>query len=483
MTLSIGRVQGPTLKFLATLEKKIMAFKSEPYWVIELECTKDNKAFTAIHEKEKFFDKLEAQDVKQKVGGTATVSSVDKRSVNIKPPAPFDLTTLQTEAHRWFKIDPARTLTIAQELYTAALISYPRTSSQQLPPDYDYRAIMKSLSGLKDYEALLNELLEKKTLTPANGKKKDPAHPAIHPTGEKPHALSAQHKKIYDLIVKRFMATFASKAVRENATVRLDVGGENFVAKGSLTIEPGWHRFYAPYVKLDEVELPALCKGDVVEIKKINFDEKMTQPPKRYTPASIIRKMERESIGTKATRSSIVDILFKRGYIKGKSLEVTQLGLDVVENLSNFCPEVLDISLTRKFEEEMESIRAGKLTSEKVVEDGREALTKILTEFKSHEMDIGSGLCKSALAQQRAKNSIGSCIKCDGNLLLRSGRDKTQFLGCSNYPKCTFTMSLPKGKISLAASCKQCGWRTLKLTGKRPWFFCVNPECPSKKRK
>lgn len=480
-TLSVGRVQGPTLKFLAVTEKKIREFKPETYWQLELVLIKDSVLFSAFHIKDKFLDKDEALRIKEKCGKKAKIVDLKKSRIKQKPPTPFDLTTLQTEAYRCLKIDPRRTLQIAQDLYIEAYISYPRTASEQLPPDIDCRKIISSLKALASVRPLAESLLAKKSLKPNNGKKTDPAHPAIHPTGEIPTGLDGAHKDIYELIVHRFLATFGDDAVRESVTVEFDNNGEQFIAKGITTVVRGWHELYGRFLKLEEELLPQLAIGEELDVKDINLLEKETKPPKRYTPASIIRKMEKENIGTKATRANIVDILYKRGYVTGSTIEVTELGLRVVDTLNRFCPEVVNIKLTREFEERMDDIQNGKTDSEQIISEGKATIERISAEFKSHEKEIGKSLRDSILSAQKAKDTLGGCIKCDGNMVMRTSKNGQQFVGCDNYPNCTFTMSLPKGKIKKAGECKQCGYAVLQVSGRKPWRFCANPHCPTKK--
>jgi DNA topoisomerase-1 len=480
VTLSIGRVQGPTLKILSTRELAIKAFKSEKYWQVELLLLKEKKQFSALHEKDKFKDASEATKVKEKCGKTAVVEKVTRKKYNQTPPCPFDLTTLQTEAYKHLNIDPRRTMEIAQDLYINALISYPRTSSQQLPAELNLKGIVEKLRSNAEYRELCAKLLET-AIKPNNGKKTDPAHPAIHPTGEKAERLEGQHRKLYDLIARRFLATFGENAVRQTMTVLLDNNGERFVSTGTATVERGWHVYYGPYAKFDEVELPALNNGEVVEVLDILVHEKETQPPKRYTPASIIKEMEKRNIGTKSTRSQIVDILYRRNYITGKTLEVSPLGINVVKTLDKYCPEVLSDKLTRKFEEEMEGIQNSKVTMDAVVDDGRATLGRILDKFKENELNIGQSLGLSAITAIKKRESLGKCLKCEGDLVMRESRYGGFFIGCSSYPKCTFIISLPKAKVRRVGNCNQCDYATFAY-GDKGWRFCINPECPTKKK-
>ena len=484
-TLSIGRVQGPALRLLAARERKIKAFKPKDFWEVELDCVKDEIDFTAMHVEGKFWEKDKAVKAHERCGDKATVVKISKRKTRQKPPNPFDLTTLQTEAYRHHRISPAETLKIAQTLYTNALISYPRTSSKQLPDDIDVKKIIESLKSQEDYSVLCEKLLSRKKLKPNNGRKSDPAHPAIHPTGEKPGRLSGRDQKIYDLIVRRFMATFGDPAVRESVKGELDNNGELFTVKGTATVEPNWHVYYGPYAKFKETTLPAMSKGDVVDVKDVKLNEKETQPPKRYTPAGIIRELEKRNLGTKATRSSIIDILFKRGYLTGKSIEVTPLGLKVVETLKKHCPDVISDKMTRMFEEEMVEIQEGKLTRDDVISEAREAITKISDDFKKNSGKIGGELAETLDSTVNQLKYLTDCPDCGKKLVIRRSRKGNQFVGCTGYPKCTHTKPLPQGKIEKIGDCQHCDSVQLKSIkkGKRPFIFCLNMDCPGRKKR
>ncbi len=311
-TLSIGRVQGPALKLIVDKEREIRAFVPEPYWVISALLNKD-KDFEAVHVKEKFEKEEEAKAAYEKVKGqkTGTVKSVDRKKYKQPPPNPFDLTSLQVEAHRHHRIAPKQTLEIGQTLYERGYISYPRTSSQQLPPSIGYKKILDKIAQQSEYSEGAEKLLSKPSLRPNNGKKKDPAHPAIYPTGEVPKGIADREKRVYDLIVRRFMATFGEWAVRESMKAIIDINTEDFKAEGKRTVEKNWHELYGKYAKFDEVMLPDLKEGESVDIKKLGLDKKMTQPPKRYTESSIISELEKRNLGTKCAEYG-TEIYIKR---------------------------------------------------------------------------------------------------------------------------------------------------------------------------
>ena len=393
VTLSSGRVQGPALKILADREKEIKAFIPEPYWQIEL-IAKSPKLM-AWHKEDKIFDEKRAKAILEKTKGKdGVIIDIKSNEQTKQAPYPFDLTTLQTEGYRHFGYTPKRTLDIAQKLYTATYISYPRTSSQQLTPKLGYKKIIANLMKQKDYATQGNIVLKTK-LIPNNGKKTDPAHPAIYPTGITPKNLDPQEKKIYDLIVKRFFATFGEPAIRVTNTVLIDVNTEPFVAKGTLTKIPGWHTLYMPYAKLKEIELPVVNIGQTVSVKEINKHDKETQPPKRYTQASIIKELEKRGLGTKATRAQIIQNLIDREYVEGNTLTVHEIGLRTVEVLEKYVHEIVSDELTRHFEDEMKQIKVKKKGEAKILEDAKVDLTKILDKLKQNEDKIGLELAKS----------------------------------------------------------------------------------------
>lgn len=484
--LSTGRVQGPALKIIVDREKEIQAFKPVPFWQIELDGEAKKLPIFALHKEDKFWEKPKAEAIYSKVANekTADVISVDKKQFEQKPPTPFDLTSLQTESYRCFGISPKYTLDIAQDLYTAGYISYPRTSSQQLPPAIGYNRVMKDLSKQDRYEALVGMLLKKSKLEPNNGLKTDPAHPAIYPTGIHPKKLEDRPAKIYDLIVKRFLATFSDPATRQTITAELHVKGEPFIAKGTTTLVKGWHTFYEPYVPFSEDELPAIVKGDTVTVKKITLQSKETQPPKRYTEASIIKELEKRNLGTKATRASIVETLYDRNYISGKAITATELGIQVITILEKNVPEIVDEALTKHFEEQMDQIRDHKAKGEFILEEAKKVLIKLLSGFKAKEKSIGEELKTTFQDTRITLTRVGKCQKCkDGYLALRKGKFG-KFIACDTYPACTATFKLPAvGGVEVTDKiCDACNHPIIRMIkkAKKPQEVCINPDCPKK---
>ena len=484
--MSSGRVQGPTLKLIVDKEIEIKNFKPVPYWLLELVAEAKEGVIHAWHEKGRFQNKADGEGILEKVRNKeAVVASIDKNEARQLPPNPFDLTSLQIESYRCFRFSPSKTLEIAQELYTSGFISYPRTSSQQLPFAIGFKRILTELSKQENYKMLCGELLKKEKLIPRNGKKTDPAHPAIYPTGIMPKKLNERAFKLYSLIVHRFMATFSEPAIREVQNLKISVNEEKFLAQGIRTTERGWFKFYEPFLKIREEELPKVSEGEVLKVQDIVLHDEETKPPKRYTQASIIKELEKKNLGTKSTRAQIIDTLYNRHYAQGTSIEATDLGIKLVHTLETYCPDILDEDLTRHFELEMDEIQEDKKEPEQVLSEAKEVLIKILEKFRHQEKSIGKELLEANRETDDKNNTIGKCPKCkDGILMLRQGK-YGRFIACTNHPECNTTYSLPKSGFvkNTENICPKCNFPMISIIrkGKKPQEVCINADCPGKK--
>ncbi|MFH1106345.1 MAG: DNA topoisomerase I [Candidatus Micrarchaeota archaeon] len=482
--MSIGRVQGPALAILAKREKEIAAFLPKTYWQIAA----FSKGVEFLHEAERFFDGEEAGRVFEecKACKTGEIDSVNVRQFHQPPGHPFDLTTLQVEAYKNFGFSPSRTLEISQNLYEQALISYPRTSSQKLPEKLNLAKVIRQIGENPQYSALAGELVLKRRFKPKEGSKEDSAHVAIYPTGQKPGKPGAEESKLYDLIVRRFLSCFAEDALRESMKVRMLLAVKHgFLAEGTRTIERGWFAFYQPYVHLEEVQLPPFAQGERPAVQKVERREKQTQPPKRFTPASIVKELERQNLGTKSTRSAVIDTLYSRSYLSDKkSIKVTAFGMSVFDALKKNVPEIMDEQLTRQFEEEMDAIQEGKYGGKQVVDEGREALAKILKSFKLKEETVGKALASGLHTFQRQEDVLGSCNICkEGKIVIKKSKFGF-FAACNKYPACRNTFPLPRMAKILpkGTQCPQCGTPQVKVLrkGRKPFEMCLLPSCPSK---
>lgn len=525
--ISAGRVQGPTLSILAEKELEIKKFKPKPYWQLQLLLSLGKQEIIAGYEVEKLWKKDEAEKIfKECKDKDAVVEKVSTKQYKQSPPVPFNITSLQTEAYRLFGYSPQQTLNIAQGLYTRAYISYPRTSSEKLPPQIGYKKILEAIAEIPKYSKLAAEILKLKELKPPEGKGVDPAHEAIHPTVEPPKdikKLRGPEQKIYDLIVRRYLSHFAKESMRESMQVLLFVGKHKFHLSGRRTMEKGWMEYYGPYARVDEIILPMLKKGDKVKAKKLDMLSKHTEPPPRFSQASIIKEMDKRGLGTRATRAAILQTLYDRGYIIEKSVRVTDLGLELAKVLKNYVPDFVDENLTKEIESELEKVFSGKIKKEKVIEEAKKAITKICKEFKENEDKIGKELGKAVVVTQEDKNTLGVCKNCGGNLkVLFSIFTKKHFVGCTSYNKCKvcgfsktackckcLICGQPKGKCKdpwkektwnpscstgyplpfgatfqrLGKTCDKCGTPIITVIrkGKRPFRMCLDPKCETKK--
>ena len=534
--MSIGRVQGPALNLIVKKEREIQAFKPKPYWQIfitvdderlrgrdnsqsSITCARSGAGKNKLELKynKDVFEKKELKNFENLNGKTAIAET--KKTQQILPPnPPFNLTTLQTEAYKFHGITPSKTLQAAQSLYLSGLISYPRTSSQKLPDSINYKEILNNLS--KKYN-VKNLITRKK---PVEGKKTDPAHPSIHPTGEE-QILSGDEEKVYNLIVKRFLSLFCDDAIIDNKKVSVKVNNvisheqklkgklseENhrlsridnkkvsaivdnltFNARGTEIRKKAWMEIYP--IKLKEIEI--LDFEGEVKIIDSKIEEKETKPSKRFSSASIISELEKRNLGTKSTRSSILETLYDRGYIKEKSIEATGLGISLIDTLEKYSPIIIDEELTRHFEHEMEEIQESKQDfkkkEDKIIDEAKKTITKIAKQFEKNEKKIGVELLNANIKlqeKQKEENKLNLCPVCKkGDLAITySKKTRRHFIACNAYPNCKTTYSLPPNGIikKTDKTCESCGFPMLMLLKKarKPWFFCFNKECETNKKR
>ncbi len=297
--LSTGRVQGPVLHMVSKHEKKIKDFVPKPFWELEADVIMGKQQLKAFYEKDKMWNKADAESVlKSASGKKGTIADIKKKLMIQKPPKPYNTTSFLADIYRFFGYSPHQAMNIAESLYQAGLMSYPRTSSEKLPPDINYAKIIGSIAKNPKYAKDAGSLLKKQNLRPEEGSKTDPAHPAIYPTGEQ-KKMGDQQQKVYDLCVRRFLACFGEPAKRESQKIIINIGGNAFFVNGKKTIEAGWTELYGKYGTRDEVILPHMEKGVEVQVKKVSMTDKQTSPPARFSQGSVLKEMENRGIGTK----------------------------------------------------------------------------------------------------------------------------------------------------------------------------------------
>lgn len=470
--LSVGRVQSPLLAILVQREREIQGFKPKQYFEVKVQL-KNSFEFSAKHERGRIWDKSEAQAIIAKLGREGVVIESKREKWRDKPPAPFNTTEfLSAAAAIGFSTSTA--MRIAEDLYIHGYISYPRTDNTVYPPAMDIRAIISMLLD-SDFSEYALVLLGKKELKPTRGKREATDHPPIHPTSPaRKNELSAEYWKIYELITRRFLATFAEPAEWDIIKLTININQEKFLASGRKIAELGWHWFY-PYHLPQEILLPELNTGDRVCIEKIELLEKQTEPPPRYTQGRLIKLMEELGLGTKSTRHEIIAKLYARGYIHGNPIKPTKTAFAVVNVLENYAQPIAKPDMTSKLESDMDKIAEGEVEEEKVVSESRSILQSVFKDLGERKLEITNSL-KQGL---RADKIAGSCPRCSRELLVRKSR-KGQFIGCAGYPSCEFTLPLPKyGRVILEdEKCSVHGINKVKISmkGRKSWKLGC-PQC------
>ena len=481
---SAGRVQTPTLALVVERERKRMAFVPEDYWQIRGMAAAKGADFKISHATARFTDKDAAQTAFGHVDGVVagTVTDVAKRSRKQQPPVPFNTTSLQAAAAAE-GISPARTMRIAESLYMSGLISYPRVDNTVYPRSLDLEGIVKGLAANSPALAPVCKKVLAGPMKPTRGKTETTDHPPIHPTGQgDPTTLDGGQLKLYNLIARRFLATLMGPATIENTKVSIDVAGEPFAASGDVLVDAGFREAYPYGLKRDE-QLPALGAGDVVDVHDVNLEAKQTEPPARYSQGKLVQEMEKRGLGTKSTRASIIERLYQVRYLKNDPIEPSQLGMAIVDALSQFAPRITTPEMTAELDEDMTHVAEGQDTQTHVVDHSRALLAGMLDNLIEHKDDLGEAISDAVTADAR----VGACPKCGKDLVMKqSAKTRGSFIGCMGWPDCDVTYPVPSGvKVSPlegdAAVCPECGAPRIKCQPFRQKAYeqCVNPKCPT----
>jgi len=488
-TLSIGRVQGPTLSYVFDRELEVRTHVPIPFWRVRATLDVDGRSFSADYSIHRIDTEVKAAAVKHEVEGRdGVVTEAERKAFAVPPPPPFNLGDLQHEAFRTIGLSPSRTLVIAEKLYLQAAISYPRTSSQQIPSSIGYERILKALSNSPVFRSAALSALGG-SLNPVQGQKSDSAHPAIFPTGQEPHDLDVKERELYELITRRFLSSFSVPAIKERHAVRVECGGHEFHASTIDIKSPGWMAIWGYEDTGENQGLPPVRMGEAVNFRNVDVIESFDLPPSRYNQNTLLQAMEDDNIGTKATRAEVISTVLERGYIIGGSMELSELGFTVVECMSKYSPDILSTEMTKSIERELDEIERGSRDPDSVSVAGVEQLLSCLRLLGKNLTDVGSALSRANVRTSQAKAVLGPCPSCDGGklIMIRSRRTGKRFVGCTNYSKgCRASAPLPQKGLVRATSrpCESCGWPVVMVSmahGRKPWRLCVNPNCPTKK--
>ena len=486
--ISVGRVQSPTLKLIVDREREIEAFDPEDYWELFADLEKEGEGFEAQYfyredgtENERVWDERAAEEAHERLAGaeSATVASVSRRQRTDDPPAPFN-TTQFIRAAGSVGLSAQKAMSVAEDLYTAGYITYPRTDNTVYPEDTDPRALLETFADTGAFGEDAASLLERDEIEPTRGETETTDHPPIHPTGEIParQELSEDEWKTFELVVRRFFATVAEPATWEHLRVVAEANGCSLKANGKRLLEPGYHAVY-PYGSASESHVPDVEEGEELAVSEVRLEAKQTQPPRRRGQSRLIEEMERLGIGTKATRHGILQKLYDRNYIEDDPPRPTRLAMAVVEAAEAFAEHVVDEEMTAQLERDMTAIAEGRKTLDEVTEESREMLEEIFEELHASQEEVGDHI-RRALKED---SELGPCPECGEQLLVRRSRRGSYFVGCDGYPDCEFTLPLPSNgePTTIDEVCEEHDLKHVKMLAGRSTFVHGCPMCEAER--
>jgi DNA topoisomerase-1 len=497
--LSAGRVQTVALRLIVEREQAIRDFKPQEYWSIEAELEAKRKRFVAkLHKvdgkKPELHSKKEAAAVVRAVKGKPfVVSAVAKRQRRKRPGAPFITSTLQQEAAKRLGFSAKRTMRAAQQLYEGievgqegaiGLITYMRTDSPRVAP--------QAIDAVRDY--ILQHhgdkyLPEKPNLYRSKkAARAQEAHEAIRPTDvdRRPEAvreyLAPDQYKLYRIIWQRFVASQMTPAVYDTTSIDFAIAKYLFRATGSVMVFDGFHVLYFDTKESGEEEtfedlapVPALAKGDEAAVQAITPNQHFTEPPPRFSEASIVKELEADGIGRPSTYSSIISTLRDRDYVRMESrrFHPTDLGETVTKVMVSRFPDIFNVEFTSQMETELDKVEEGDLSWQDVLQDFYGPFSKAL-----ESIDTDALIREAHDVEEIEKEP---CPECGGRLTVKSGRFGP-FIACTNYPECRFTKPLKRDKAPDKPTdevCKECGAPMVIKTGRYGEFLACTtyPKC------
>ena len=488
--LSAGRVQSVAVRLIVEREREIRAFTPEEYWKITATLTPKTEHFPFDAElRQKGDAKLELKTeadanavLRDLQGATYIVESVEKRQRKRTPPPPFITSTLQQEASRKLGFSAKRTMQIAQQLYegvelgdegSVGLITYMRTDSVRLSNE----ALQMAREFIQAHYA--PEYLPSKPRQYKTRSSAQDAHEAIRPTDVnrtpdvvKPY-LTPEQFRLYELIWKRFVASQMAEAQLEVTSVNIRARDYLFRASGTVVLFDGFLRLYQEgkdTAERDEEELPPLPplqQGELLDLLKLTPSQHFTQPPPRYTEATLVKTLEQNGIGRPSTYAAILSTIQERGYValENRAFKPTPLGEAVNDFLVKHFPELFDVPFTARMEQELDEIEEGKADWVQVVRAFYEPMQRQVQSASSSDERVEVPVVETDRA----------CPTCGAMMVLRTGR-YGQFLACSRYPDCKTT--LPVGATGIRCPVCNTGEIVQRKSKKgRIFYSCTNKEC------
>mgnify|MGYP000147094118 CR=1 FL=1 len=527
--LSAGRVQSVAVRLIVEREREINSFQSEEYWTIDAELTAKGvrKAFPAkLHSKNgkkvTIGNEEAAQKILEELQGQDFVVDEVKKTVRKKSPAPpFTTSTLQQEASKKLGFQARRTMKAAQELYegveveglgAVGLITYMRTDSLRISAE----ALSETVKFIKD--AFGENYLPSSPRIYKSKKSAQDAHECIRPTmpsltpDQVKSSLTSDQYKLYKLIWERFIACQMANALLDAVSVKIAVGDYVFTASGFTVKFDGYTRLYEVVPENEEEEeqpqaLPELAKGDVLHVKKLQPNQHFTQPPARYTEASLIKTLEENGIGRPSTYAPTITTIINRGYVERekRSLKPTVLGEVTTKLMEEQFKSIVDTDFTAHMEQSLDEVEEGKQSWVKILEDFYGEFSEILAQAEKNmegtrvkvpdeETDIVCELCGrkmvikfgrfgkflacSGFPECRNTKKIvqetgGTCPVCGKKMLAKKSKNGKTYYGCEGFPECQFmTWDKP-----LEEKCPKCGSSLFRKMGRGGKILCHKEGC------
>jgi len=466
--LSVGRVQSPTLAMIVDREKEIEAFLPETYWVLSAGSERDGEPFTVRHATARFTSRDEAVAARDRTVAPLVVTESREGSKLDRAPPPFDTTSFIVAAGR-LGFSASNAMRIAEDLYMNGFISYPRTDNTIYPASLGLDGILGALEKT-EFRDDIGWVRRNRRSSPTRGKKSSTDHPPIHPAGPASRAeLGEERWRLYELVVRRFLATLSPDARWTTRKVSFDAGGEPYLTTGSTLEQPGWRTVY-PYSSATENELPPFAVGERLPVTAVRLEEKETQPPPRFTQSRLIQTMESLGLGTKSTRHEVINKLVGRKYVEGNPLRPTLVGRAVIESLEDHADLITRPEMTTSIDAHMQEIKQRQRSRDEVVNESRAMLHRAFDQLEVHGDEIGRDIMGRTLQEQL----LGPCPVCGSDLRLHHVRS-SQFIGCVDYPDCRFNIGLPATNWGFAIRtdevCPVHGLNHVRLIakGSRPW--------------
>ena len=524
--LSAGRVQSVATRLVVDREREIEAFIPQEYWKIDAKLNKngDRKKFPAhfygdANGKIELTNEAQVREILTKIdGATYVVGNVSAKTKSRNPAPPFITSTLQQEASRKLNFTSRRTMQAAQHLYegvevkgkgTIGLITYMRTDSLRISDEAKAAAFdfIKSSYGA--------EYAPEKPRTYKTKKSAQDAHEAIRPSNiallpeDVKDSLTPDLYKVYKLIWERFVASQMASAIFDTVSVDINVADYVFKASGSSIKFPGFMKIYVESNETkndDDGVLPVLEKGEELKLSKLEESQHFTEPPARYTEASLIKAMEDDGIGRPSTYAPTITTILSRNYIsrKGKALHPTELGTVITDLMIEYFKDIVDIEFTANMEEKLDDVEEGTIDWVKVVSDfyapfavtlknAEDAIGKIKIEDEVSDVPCEKcgrmmvykmgrfgkflacpGFPECRNAKPIVKESGANCPRCGGKLLIKKSKKGKIYYGCEHNPTCEFmTWDTP-----LTQECPKCGGLMFenKFRGKKR-VYCADQKC------